>query len=125
MSKGRVLIVDDSELNRLVMSRMLDQMGWSGLEADGGAHALELLASESVDIVLMDCEMPDMSGFEATERLRASEAGSGAHVPVIAMTGSVDDETRLHCTTAGMDDFMGKPIDTDELESLLNRWMNS
>jgi CheY-like chemotaxis protein/HPt (histidine-containing phosphotransfer) domain-containing protein len=90
--------------------------------AGDGLQALEILAAESFDAVLMDCHMPAMDGFEATAELRRLE-GEGPRLPVIAMTAGVLAEDRARCVEAGMDDFVPKPVDLDVLREVLERWV--
>ncbi|WLT30498.1 hybrid sensor histidine kinase/response regulator [Geothrix sp. PMB-07] len=117
---GRVLVVDDHPINRKVMHAMLQKMGLVALEASSGREALNCLAAEAVDLVLMDCEMPGMDGFETTRRLREH-----SRVPVVALTAHVLEGTREKCLAAGMDDYLSKPIKQEALGQALRRWLGS
>ncbi|WP_205699062.1 response regulator [Conexibacter sp. SYSU D00693] len=119
-----VLVVDDHDVNRVVLERLVARLGHRCLGARGGEEALALLEDEPVDLVLMDCEMPGLDGFAATAQLRRREAGygDGSHVPVVALTGHADDEERTRAREAGMDDFVVKPLAADRLAALLERW---
>jgi signal transduction histidine kinase/CheY-like chemotaxis protein/ligand-binding sensor domain-containing protein len=117
--QGRVLVVDDHPINRKVMHAMLQKMGLVSLEASSGREALERLGAETVDLVLMDCEMPGMDGFETTRLLREHSS-----VPVVALTAHVLEGTREKCLAAGMDDYLSKPIKPDALDQALRRWLH-
>ncbi|MBI3129912.1 MAG: response regulator [Acidobacteria bacterium] len=114
---GRVLVVDDSALNQLVVSSLLAALGLRADVVAGGAVALERLATAPYDLVLMDCEMPGMDGWEATRRYREGEAGS--RTPIIALTASSTEADMALCRACGMDDFLSKPIDLQVLAAML------
>jgi two-component system sensor histidine kinase/response regulator len=119
----RVLVAEDNLINQEVTVGMLADLGCTSMCVADGQQALDALARESFDLVLMDCQMPVMSGFEATRALRRREASaSGDHVhhqTVIALTANVSAEDREACRTAGMDDFLSKPFRRSELATLL------
>ena len=118
----RVLVVEDQALNRDVAEGMLMTLGVEVDTANDGRHALELLADNVYDIVLMDCRMPVMDGFAATAELRRREP-KGRHVPVIALTADTTSEAREACFNAGMDDYLGKPFNRATLRATLARWV--
>ena len=120
---ARILLVEDQEINQVVARRFLERAGITVVIACNGIEALERLAQEDFDIVLMDCQMPEMDGFEATARIRALETGSGRHVPIIAMTAHAMMEDRDRCLAAGMDDYLTKPIRREILMQGLARWL--
>lgn len=121
MHHGRVLVVEDNDVNQVVAEGMLRALGYdTDVVADGGA-ALEALAAHPYTAVLMDCHMPGMDGFQATAELRRRE-GAGRRTPVIAMTAAVLAEDQQRCATAGMDDFVPKPVDPAVLGRALGRW---
>ena len=103
---------------------MLEKLGYRVDIAANGFEALTALAAADYDVVLMDCIMPEMDGFEATRRWR-SIGGHAARVPVIAMTASAFAEDRLACLAAGMTDFLSKPVRESELASKLDHWLSS
>ena len=108
----RVLVVEDSKLNRLVVMQLLKQANMAGVEAESAEQAIALLQSEPFDLVLMDVQIPGMDGLEATRAIRAGEAGSwNREVPIIAMTAysTADDEEA--CSRAGMTGYLAKPLD--------------
>lgn len=113
-----VLLVDDNPVNLMVTQRMLDTLGCTARSEDDGQKALDALDEEHFDVVLMDCRMPGMDGFEATERLRAK----GMTLPVLALTAGVTQAERALCTAAGMDAVLAKPLTLDTLRSALAHW---
>ena len=117
--RGRALVVEDNPINQLVAQGLLHSLGFEVDVAVDGREALAALESRSYDVVLMDCHMPEMDGYEATAELRRRE-GDGPRTPVIAMTAAVQREER--CLAAGMDDFMAKPVDLQLLKAKLTRW---
>lgn len=119
----RILLVEDNKINQKVALLMLKNLGYPVDVAHNGSAALVALAAKHYDLVLMDCMMPEMDGFEATRRLRAL-AGHGQIVPVIAMTASAFDDDRLACLTAGMNDFISKPVCEADLGSKLAFWLS-
>ena len=111
-----LLVVDDSPINVRIAAALLGKHGYRIDVAENGEQALAKLASDDYDLVLMDCQMPVMDGFEATRRLRAGEGGvRNPQVPVIAMTASAMSEDRDRCRAAGMEGFVGKPVSEVEL----------
>ena len=112
-----VLIVDDEPVNRLVLARMVEHFGPGCLEAAGGAEALEILAVQRVDLVLMDIHMPQMSGLQTVERLRAA-AGPNRDTPVVAVTGDTTRERRDYIAL-GFDDYANKPISLASVKAML------
>ena len=118
-----VLLVEDNLVNQKVAAALLAKLGHTVVLADDGRAALSQLAAGNIDLVLMDCQMPEMDGFEATRRLRAGEAGAiAATLPVIAMTANAMSGDREACLAAGMDDYLAKPFKRDDLVALLERW---
>ena len=103
---------------------MLEKLGLQTVVAANGNLALKQLESEDFDAVLMDCQMPEMDGFAATRILRDYERQmSKPHITVIAMTANVMEGDRERCLDAGMDDYIGKPVQMEELEAILLRWL--
>jgi CheY-like chemotaxis protein len=117
-----VLVVEDSQVNQIVVVRTLERCGCRTDVANTGLEALEMLAKQRYDAVLMDCQMPEMDGYEATAALRARENG-GPRTPVIAMTAHAMHGDRERCLDAGMDDYLSKPIRRDWLIDTLRRWL--
>ncbi len=118
-----VLLVEDNLINQEVTLGMLELLGTRASVADNGRRALEMLTvPHEYDLVLMDCQMPEMDGLEATRRIRAHEVASGAHVPIVALTANAMVGDREKCLEAGMDDFLSKPFQLRELAAAINRW---
>jgi PAS domain S-box-containing protein len=118
----RVLVVDDNAVNQIVAMRMLERCGCTADVVSDGLHALQALATERYDAVLMDCQMPVMDGYQATAELRRRE--NGAHrTAVVAMTANAMKGTAEKCLAAGMDDYISKPIYREQLMDILHRWI--
>lgn len=113
----RALLVDDNPINLQIGKTVLEHLGCFVELAERGQEAIEILRKTSFDIVLMDCDMPDMDGLEATRRIRALPLG--ADVPVVALTAATLDDVRADCIEAGMNDVLGKPIDEPRLRAVL------
>ncbi|MEB0133736.1 ATP-binding protein [Actimicrobium sp. CCC2.4] len=119
----RVLVVEDTEMNRQLVRILLGKRGCIVEEAVNGQLALEALAMKQYDLVLMDCMMPVMDGYEATRRLREREAANGAaRMPVIALTASAIEGDRERCLDAGMDDYLAKPFSAAQLTTIIEKW---
>jgi PAS domain S-box-containing protein len=116
-----VLVVDDNAVNRMVAAEMLRKRGYRVEVARDGAEAVAAAAGGEFAIVLMDCHMPIMDGYEATREIRASENG-GARAAIIAMTSDTVDSVRDACFDAGMDDYLAKPVTSDDLTAAVERW---
>lgn len=117
----RFLIVEDNPVNRLLVTRLIAKQGHTATVVMNGRDALDALEKEHVDCVLMDVQMPVMDGFETTALIREKERNGGGHVPVIAMTAHAMAGDRERCLTAGMDDYVAKPLNTKELFSTVER----
>ena len=118
----RVLIAEDNRVNQLVALNLLQRMGVRADAVANGAEALAALELTPYDIVLMDVEMPEMDGFEATAAVRERERAGDRRIPIIAMTAHALREDRQRCLAAGMDDYVSKPIDKRLIEEALLRW---
>jgi CheY-like chemotaxis protein/HPt (histidine-containing phosphotransfer) domain-containing protein len=119
--RPRVLLVEDNAVNQRVALMMVQKRGYDVDVVSNGFEALEMTARNAYDLVLMDCQMPKLDGFSATGQLRVRE-GSGRRTPVIAMTANAGPGAREKCLTAGMDDYLSKPIAAEELDRVLRRW---
>jgi CheY-like chemotaxis protein len=121
--EGRALLVDDNEVNAEVAAALMRSLGFQVEIAGDGHEALARLSESRFDIVLMDCEMPQLDGYEATRRWRAIEQqfGDGRHVPIMALTANAVAGDRDRCLEFGMDDYLAKPFEVSELEAALER----
>ena len=120
--KFRVLLVEDNPINQKVARRLLEKEGCDCSVAENGRDALKALRETPYDIVFMDCQMPVMDGFEATERIRRGEAGP-SDVPIVAMTAGAFIEDRRRCLAMGMDEFLSKPVRSRDLKRVLAQFV--
>ena len=118
-----ILLVEDNQTNQLLAELFLAELGHRTHTVANGREAVEALTRITYDVVLMDCQMPVMDGFEATRIIRAREASSGRHTPIIAMTANALATDREKCFAAGMDDFLAKPFQSIDLSEKLRRWV--
>ena len=119
---ARVLLAEDNAINQLVATELLQDAGFSVAVADNGRIAVDMATAASYDVVLMDMQMPEMDGLEATRHLRALPQLS--HLPIVAMTANAMQADRDRCRDAGMNDFVSKPIDPDALWAVLLKWIS-
>ena len=119
--RARILLVEDNPVNQLVAKGMLAKLGCQVQLATQGAEALELLEQEAFDLVLMDCNMPVMDGYEASRRIRQS--GRWPDLPIVALTANAMPEERERCRAAGMNDYLAKPFRREELLALIDHWV--
>lgn len=118
-----VLVADDVSTNQIIAVKLLESLGHSGHAVANGREAIEALKLRQYDLVLMDCQMPDMDGFEATKLIRQSTDPQIANTVIIALTANAMDGDREICIAAGMNDYLSKPIRKDRLAEALNRWI--
>jgi len=119
----RVLLAEDNLVNQQVALYSLRKLGADVTVVANGRLALEAVTASPFDLVLMDCQMPEMDGYEATRQIRAAAIRSGERpIPVIAMTANALSGDRDRCLEAGMDDYLGKPFKQDELREVIARW---
>jgi len=121
-NSGSILLVEDNKVNQLVGTKVLENLGYTFTIANNGLEALDALRSGRYDAILMDCQMPEMDGYEATEAIRRTEGAAG-HIPIIAMTAAAMEGDRERCMAAGMDDFITKPVRLDAVSTVLERWV--
>ena len=121
----RILVADDNEINRKLARRLLEKRGHTIQTVTDGREAVEVVAHATFDLVLMDVEMPEMGGLEATSVIREREKTTGAHIPIVAMTAHTMPEVQDRCLGAGMDAYLVKPIDPDSLWELLDQFRPS
>ena len=120
-SRGRVLLVEDNLVNQTLAVRLLEKRGYIVSVAGDGRQALATLKKKEFDVVLMDVQMPDMDGFEATAAIRESERSTGRHIPIVAMTAHALKGDEDRCLSAGMDAYLSKPIRTIELFATIEK----
>jgi CheY-like chemotaxis protein len=115
----RILLVEDNTINQKVARLILTRLGYQADVANNGLEALQAIVDRSYDLILMDCLMPEMDGFEATRRIRST----GAEIPIIAMTANAFAEDRAACLAAGMTDYLSKPVRESELDKKLQHYL--
>ena len=111
----RILLAEDNVVNQVLASRLLEKRGHSVVVASNGREALEELEKQKFDLVVMDVSMPEMDGFEAAAAIRGKERVTGTHIPIVAMTAHAMKGDRERCLAAGMDAYISKPIQPNEL----------
>ena len=116
------LVVDDNTINLAIATAQLANLGYTCHTAEDGQLALDAMQTHRYDLVLMDCQMPVMDGYEATARIRTLEKGTGRRVPIIAMSAHAMTEARERCLAVGMDDYLTKPFTILALRNILLRW---
>ena len=117
----RVLLVDDNLVNRTIGAKQLAALGYTAEIVDCAQRGMEIVSNGGCDIVLMDCEMPEMDGYEAVAEIRRRE-GDARHSVVIALTAHATEEDRMRCLNAGMDDYLSKPVKLDALANKVDTW---
>ncbi|MBS1956716.1 MAG: response regulator [Cyanobacteria bacterium SZAS-4] len=120
--KGLVLIAEDNPVNQKVAILQLKKLGYGSVAVGSGRKAIEELKTKSYKLVLMDCQMPDMDGFETTNVIRKSETMTGKHIPIIGLTAHAMEGDRDKCIAAGMDDYLSKPTSLDKMSKMLAKW---
>jgi len=123
VSRQPILVVDDHALNQKVATMLLRELGLVAHAVGSAAEALEAMSRVQYAIVFMDCQMPEMDGFEATRLIRESEGTTGGHVTIIAMTANAMEGDREACLAAGMDDYLAKPVNQKRLKEKLEQWL--
>jgi len=118
-----VLLVEDNRVNRMIATSLLQKMGVSAAVAENGKEAVEAVESEAWDLILMDCQMPVMDGYDATRAIREMEEERGGHVPIVALTASARESDKRRCLESGMDAFLSKPLTIDELRTAVVEWL--
>lgn len=124
LQQSKILLVEDNRTNQMVARIMLSKLGCQVSIANHGQEAIDLLAIQPFDLVLMDIQMPIMDGYTATQRIRQREQPARTHVPIVAMTADAIADRLEKCLAAGMDDFLTKPITQHTLALMLKKWLN-
>ncbi|HEX7156697.1 MAG TPA: response regulator, partial [Burkholderiaceae bacterium] len=127
---GRALLAEDNPVNQLVAQAMLEQLGMTVETVDNGSSALERMAAAHFDLVLMDCQMPVLDGYQATREWRRRESARepgkpGRRLPIVALTASALPDERQRCLDAGMDDYLAKPYRISDLAAIAARHVAS
>jgi len=122
-AKNKILIVEDIEVNQKLIAKILSRAGFACDIAKNGEEAVTAFQSRKYDLILMDCQMPVMDGYEATKQIRQLEETLKTHIPIIAVTAHAMQGDNLKCFDAGMDNYIAKPIDTKQLISELNKYL--
>jgi CheY-like chemotaxis protein len=120
--RARILLAEDDPTNRKVAVRTLERLGYQADTAANGIEVVAALERQAYDLVLMDCQMPDMDGFAAAAEIRRRE-GAARHTPIIAMTASAMQGDRERCLAVGMDDYVSKPVKPAALDAVLRLWL--
>lgn len=118
----KLMIVEDNEINAELLLIQLNDLGYSADKAENGQVFLQMMSENQYDLVLMDCHMPVLNGFEATEQYRSTEH-PGKHIPIIAVTASTIENDKKKCFTSGMDDYISKPVNLATLHNVLIHWL--
>jgi len=121
--RGEILLVEDNVINQQVALGILQIRGYSVTIANNGREALDMWARHNFDLILMDCAMPEMDGYEATREIRTREQQSGKRVPIVALTANAMAHDRDECLSAGMDDHLAKPFSMQAMQEMLDRWI--
>lgn len=123
--QSRILIVEDYPVNQVFARKLLEKFGFIKIDlASDGLQALMMVRENRYDVVFMDCQMPELDGYQASAKIREFEKGSGRHVPIIAMTANAMIGDREKCLKAGMDDYVSKPLRPDLLRKAVSRWIS-
>ena len=119
-----MLVAEDNPVNRRLALRQLEKLGYRAHAVEDGRGRVDAVAGGRYDLVLMDCQMPEMDGFEATRAIRRSEAADGRHVPIVAMTANALEGDREACLAAGMDAYLAKPVQLAALRGVVEQFTN-
>jgi two-component system sensor histidine kinase/response regulator len=117
--KLRILIAEDNSVNQIIAIKMLEKMGHSAVAMGDGLKAIEALKLESFDLIFMDCQMPELDGYETTKAIRRAEGSTYKNIPIIAMTANAMNGDREICLTAGMNDYISKPMKLNQLAEII------
>jgi two-component system sensor histidine kinase/response regulator len=119
--RGHILLAEDNEINQRLATRLLEKRGYTVVCAGNGREALAALKRETFAVILMDVQMPELDGLEATAAIRQEEQGTGKHIPIVALTAHAMEGDRERCLAAGVDDYLSKPLQAQELIQVIER----
>ena len=119
----RILVAEDNPINQKIALKYLEKMGLRADAVANGQEALDALASIPYDLIIMDCQMPELDGYEATRRIRASKTLPRNDIPIVALTANAMAGEKERCLEAGMNDYVSKPVKADVLFAALSRWL--
>ncbi len=120
----RILLVEDNQTNQKVATIMLQKIGCQVIVANNGIEALQLFESKQFDLIFMDCQMPEMDGFEATHQIRQKNKGNSTSIPIIALTANAMEGDAERCLSVGMNAYLSKPVKLGDLESVIKQWLS-
>ena len=123
--RGKILIVEDNPMNQSVGVAMLKKLNFQVDIANNGLEAVAEAASDEYDLILMDCQMPEMDGFAATKEIRRLQPGRSRHIPIIALTAHASESDREQCLAAGMDDYVVKPYTLMQISAMLDKYLGT
>lgn len=121
---GHILVAEDQVINQRVIGSYLAKLGVSFDIAANGALAFQMWENAKYDLILMDCRMPVMDGYDSTVKIREKEKQIGGHIPIIALSAEISTDDRQRCLDLGMDEFVGKPVDFQKFYQCLTRWLS-
>ena len=122
---SKILVADDVQINQVIAVKMLEKMGYQAIAASNGLEVIEAIRKTQFDLVLMDCQMPEMDGYEATRQIRLLEAAENKpRIPILALTANAMKGDQEKCLEAGMDDYVTKPITSKKLSLTIKHWLD-
>ncbi len=122
---GHILVAEDNATNQRVARLLLERMGCRVDTVGNGREAVEAVRQRRYDLVLMDCQMPELDGYAATRAIRALEGATGAFTPIVALTANAQHGDSEACLAAGMNDYLSKPVQADALRATLSHWLRA
>ena len=118
---SKILVADDNEINRKMLEIILKKNGYEYASASNGKEVMEIVDKENISLIFMDCQMPEMNGYQATFELRRK----GKTIPIVAVTGNSEEEDKEEAKKSGMDDHLSKPYKREDIEEILKKWLSN